>query len=309
MLRTIGIVGCGLMGTGIAEVAAAAGLSVVAVKATPGSLDAARARIEGSLARAVARGKRTDEERTLAMARITFSANLDALGGCDLIIESCPEVLGAKKELLARLEQVARRDALLATNTSSLPLPELARALEHPQRFLGLHFFSPVAAMDLVEVGRIARTEPAAIDAAVAFVHALGKTPIVLDAEVGYLVNRLLVPQLCQAIEMLEGGVARASDIDLALKKGLGHPMGPLALADAIGLDVVLAMAQTMAHELRDRRFRVPRLLRRLVQAGHLGKKTKMGLYDHAATGAGTELVENPEVALGRLPHVAAPAA
>ncbi len=308
-MRTIGIVGCGLMGAGIAEVAALAGFSVTAVKATPGSLDGARARVEGSLARAVARGKRSAEEHAAAMGRINFTTSLEALASCELVIESASELLVAKKELLSRVEKIVGADAVLATNTSSLPLPELARDLHRPQRFLGVHFFSPVAAMDLVEVGRTAHTEAATLDAVVTFVRALGKTPIVLDAEVGYLVNRLLVPQLCQAIEMLESGVACATDIDLALKKGLGHPMGPLALADAIGLDVVLAMAQTMAHELRDRRFRVPRLLRRLVHSGHLGKKTKLGLYSYEGVSHGAELVENPEVGRGRLALGAAPAA
>ena len=292
MIRAVGVVGCGLMGSGIAEVAALAGLRVVAVKATAGSVDGVRARLEASFARAVTRGKRTAEECTAAMGRIALSSDIGTLADCDLVIESTAEELASKKKHLAAIEAVVGAQAILATNTSSLPLRELGRDLMRPERFVGMHFFSPVAAMDLVEVGRTEESTAEVVEGCVNFVRALGKTPILLQGEPGYLVNRLLVPQLCQAIEMLGANVARATEIDLAMKKGLGHPMGPLGLADAIGLDVVLAMAETLEVELGDPRFRVPPLLRRLVLAGYLGKKTKVGLFVYS----GAEPSENPAV-------------
>lgn len=291
-VQTIGVVGCGLMGSGIAEVAALAGLTVVVVKATPGPLEHSVARIEGALDCSVARGKLTKELRDAARARITFAADLEALRPCDLIIESTAETLGSKRRILAEIEQAVAPDTIVATNTSSLPLEQLAAVFVAPERFLALHFFSPVPAMKLVEVGRLPTTAPEVVAAAIHAAEKLGKTPILLGDEPGYIVNRLLVPYLCQAIEMLEQGVARAEDIDAAMKLGCGHPLGPLALSDAIGLDIVFAMARTLSHELRDKRFRPPTLLRRLVLAGHLGKKAKLGIYDYRSG----EAKENSEV-------------
>ena len=291
-IKTVGVVGCGLMGSGIAEVAALAGFSVVIVKATAGSLDHAISRVEGSLDRSVAKGKLTKEARDAARARMTFSGDLDALAPCDLVLESTAETVSSKKRILAEIEQAVSAGAIIATNTSSLPLQQLAGAFKSPERFLGLHFFSPVPAMKLVEVARLAVTAQDVVAASCLFVDKLGKTPILLGDEPGYIVNRLLVPYLCQAIDMLEQGVARAQDIDAAMKLGCGHPLGPLALSDLIGLDIVFAMAQTLSNELRDKRFKPPTLLRRLVLAGHLGKKSKLGLYDYR----GAEPGENAEI-------------
>jgi 3-hydroxybutyryl-CoA dehydrogenase len=291
-VKTVGVVGCGLMGSGIAEVAALAGLHVVVVKATAGALEHAIARVEGSLDRAVAKGKLAQSARDAARARLTFSADLDALRGCDLVIESTAETLASKKRILVEIEQAVGAHAIIATNTSSLPLAQLAAVFKSPERFLGLHFFSPVPAMKLVEVARLGTTAQDVVAAACLFVEHLGKTPILLGAEPGYIVNRLLVPYLCQAIEVLEQGVARAEDVDAAMKLGCGHPLGPLALSDLIGLDIVFAMAQTLSSELRDKRFKPPTLLRRLVLAGHLGKKAKLGIYDYR----GAEPAENPEI-------------
>jgi 3-hydroxybutyryl-CoA dehydrogenase len=290
-VRTIGVVGCGLMGSGIAEVAALAGFDVVVVKATAGSLDSAIKRVESSLDRSVSKGKLTEEARDAARARLTFSADLDALAKCDLVIESTAETMASKKRMLAEIEAAAP-NAILGTNTSSLPLAQLASALKSPERFVGLHFFSPVPMMKLVEVGRLAQTAGDVITASCITLEKLGKTPVLLGEEPGYIVNRLLVPYLCHAIEMLEMGVARAQDIDTAMKLGCGHPLGPLALSDLIGLDIVFAMAQTLSSELRDKRFKAPTLLRRLVLAGNLGKKTKLGLYDYR----GAEPTENPDI-------------
>ena len=293
-VRTIGVVGCGLMGTGIIEVAAAAGLRVVAVKATTGSIDAAKGRVTASLDRAVTKGKLTADARDEILARIQFTSEMEPLAACDLVIESTAETLTNKKRILPEIEAAMRADAILATNTSSLPLAQLAAVLKLKERFLGMHFFSPVPAMKLVEVARLPGTSKDALGAVNACVLAMGKTPINLGDEPGYIVNRLLVPYLCHAIEMLEQGVSRAEDIDAAMKLGCGHPLGPLALSDLIGLDIVFAMAQTLSQELRDKRFRSPHLLRRLVLAGHLGKKTKLGLYDYR----GAEPTENSEIRL-----------
>jgi 3-hydroxybutyryl-CoA dehydrogenase len=291
-VKTVGVVGCGLMGSGIAEVSALAGFDVVVVKATAGSLESAVARVEGSLDRAVAKGKLAALARDAARARLSFHGDLEALVGCDLIVESTAETLSSKKRILMEIEQASHPGAVIATNTSSLPLQQLAGVFRSPERFLALHFFSPVPAMKLVEVGRLTLTAQDVVADACAFVERLGKTPIVLGDEPGYVVNRLLVPYLCQAIEILEQGVARAHDIDSAMKMGCGHPLGPLALSDLIGLDIVFAMAQTLSNELRDRRFKPPTLLRRLVLAGHLGKKSKLGLYDYR----GSEPIENSEI-------------
>lgn len=291
-VRVLGVVGCGLMGTGVAEVAALAGFEVIAVKATTGALDAAIKRVEDSMARAVAKGKLDPAARDAARARITFTTDFETLRRCNLAIESTAESIPNKKRMLAEMERAMRPDAILATNTSSLPLRELATALTRPERFLGLHFFSPVPAMKLVEVGPLSVTRAEVRKAASAAVAKLGKTPIVLSDEPGYVVNRLLVPYLCQAIEMLENGVAGAHGIDEAMKLGCGHPLGPLALSDLIGLDVVFAMAQSLSAELRDRRFRAPSLLRRLVVAGHVGKKAGLGLYDYRSR----EPAQNPDI-------------
>jgi 3-hydroxybutyryl-CoA dehydrogenase len=291
-VRTVGVVGCGLMGSGIAEVAALAGFDVVVVKATAGALEPAVARVEGSLDRAVAKGRLTREARDAAHARMTFSSDLDALAPCDLVLESTAETVASKKRILAEIEQAVGPATIIATNTSSLPLQQLAGVFKSPERFIALHFFSPVPMMKLVEVGRLTLTGQDVVAASCNFVERLGKTPILLGDEPGYIVNRLLVPYLCHAIEMLEHGVARAQDVDAAMKLGCGHPLGPLALSDLIGLDIVFAMAQTLSNELRDKRFKPPTLLRRLVLAGHLGKKSKLGLYDYR----GAEPVENADI-------------
>ena len=289
-VRTIAVIGCGLMGCGIAEVAAVAGFDVVAIKATAGDAAPVRARIEKSLERAVTSGKLTAEKRDAALARLTTSSDLGDAADADLVIESAVESATAKKRLLSELESIVRADAIIATNTSSLRLAELAESLENPSRFLALHFFSPVPAMKLVEVSATSTTDAAVVERAMTFITALSKTPVRIAPTPGYVVNRLLVPILLHAIETLESGVASAPEIDTAMKLGCGHPMGPLALCDLIGLDIVLAMAKTLSVELNDPRYRVPSLLRRLVLEGSLGRKTKLGFYDYASK----EPVPNP---------------
>lgn len=291
-LRSIGIVGTGAMGRGIAEVAAVHGFETVLVKATPGPLDGARRYIAESLGRAVKKGKLTSEALDGALTRLTLTSDLDALSGCDLVVESVIEDLDTKRALFADVEPRVSPAAVLASNTSSLPLGALASGLRAANRFVGLHFFSPVPAMKLVEIASTARTYPAAVERAQEFARALGKTPVMVSDTSGYIVNRLLVPYLLDGIAALESRVAPAESIDTAMKLGCGHPMGPLALADAIGLDVVYAMAKTMHRELNDRRYSPPALLRRLVLNQHLGKKTKLGIYDYSVDPPR----ENPEL-------------
>lgn len=283
MQKHIGVVGCGQMGLGLVEVAARAGLQVVAVRLN-GDPDEARTRLEKVLERQVTKGKLSADDRDLALARVTFARELADLAACDFVIESGVEELATKRALLASIETVLPSSAVLATNTSSLRLASLAELLARPERFLGLHFFNPVAAMTLVELAPSQQTSPDAIEAAREFVAALGKTPVRVDGTPGYVVNRLLVPYLLHAMETLEAGVAGAEEIDAAMKLGCGHPMGPLALADLIGLDVVYAMATTLHAELRDSRYRAPSLLRRLVLAKQLGRKSGVGIYQYGDT-------------------------
>lgn len=288
----IAVVGCGMMGRGIAEVAAAAGIQTRAIKLTPGDLDSPRKKIAQSLARRVEKGKMTGEERDLVLSRISFGTDLDAVADAEIVVECVVEEEAAKRKLFASLEPKMRRDAVLGTNTSSLRLDTLAAGLERGDRFVGLHFFSPVPAMALVELGAVPATSDDALRRAEAFCLQIGKTPVRIHAAPGYVVNRLLVPYLLHGIETLESGIADAAGIDTAMKLGCGHPMGPLALSDLIGLDVVLAMAQTMRRELRDERYRVPATLEKLCAKGQLGRKTGIGIYDYA----GAEPVLNPSI-------------
>jgi 3-hydroxybutyryl-CoA dehydrogenase len=281
-LRSIGIVGTGAMGRGIAEVAASHGIDTILVKATPGSLDGARRYIAESLGRAVKKGKLSEAALDETLGRLTLTSDLDALATCDVVVESIVEDLERKRTLYGELEPRLSNGTVLASNTSSLPLAALADSLRIPQRFVGVHFFSPVPAMKLVEVASTAKTYPAAVERAQELARALGKTPVMVGDTSGYIVNRLLVPYLLDGISALESRVASADAIDTAMKLGCGHPMGPLALADAIGLDIVYAMAKTMHRELRDARYSPPALLRRLVLNNHLGKKTKLGIYDYS---------------------------
>jgi len=292
MIDKVGIVGCGVMGIGIATAVASRGIPVVAVRARGGDPAPARQRIEKQVERRVKRGKLTAEERDEILSRVEVSADLTALEGCGLVIESAVEELGAKRALLRRIEAHVTPATILATNTSSLPLETLADAVERPEELLALHFFNPVGAMKLVELSATTRTAPGAILAARTLCERIGKVPVEVAPSPGYVVNRLLVPMLLHAIETLESGVATPDSIDTAMKLGAAHPMGPLALADLIGLDVVLSMATALKEELRDKRYRAPSLLRRLVLAGDLGKKTGRGIYDYG----GDTPVVNPRL-------------
>jgi 3-hydroxybutyryl-CoA dehydrogenase len=280
-IHTVGIVGAGLMGTGIAEVAAAAGLGTVVVKATPGSPDGARVKLGRSLDRQVEKGKLAAEARDAILGRITWTTDREALAGADVVIESIVEDLAQKQQLFAELDRRLPPQAIFASNTSTLRISEIARAGGRPERTIGLHFFSPVPAMKLVEVAHLHDTAADVLAAAHRLVEQLGKTAVPVLDSTGFVVNRLLVPYLIGAIVAYENGLARPEEIDTAMRLGCGHPVGPLALSDLIGLDIVYAMARLLHSEFRDPRYQPPALLRRLVQNGQLGKKTRLGFYDY----------------------------
>jgi 3-hydroxybutyryl-CoA dehydrogenase len=294
-VATVAVVGCGMMGRGIMEVAAAAGLQVKGIKLTPGDLAGPKAKIQQSLERRVKKGKMTAAECAEALARIELSSGLAAVAGADVVIESAVEDETTKVKLLKDIEAKLHPEAVLGTNTSSLRLDTLAKSLSRPERFLGVHFFSPVPAMDLVEVGAIAKTAPWATAKIEEFCKVIGKTPVSIQASPGYVVNRLLVPYLLHGIATLESGIASADAIDTAMKLGCGHPMGPLALSDLIGLDIVRAMAETLQRELGDRRYDMPKTLLQLTDAGQLGRKTGSGIYDYS----GEQPKLNPAIKVG----------
>lgn len=281
-LKTVAVVGCGMMGRGIMEVSAVAGLSVKGIKLTPGDLSKPRAAIEKSLARRVKKGKMTEAQAQDVLGRIEFTSELSAVSDADLVVESILEDEDAKVKALTDLEQHMHPEAVLGSNTSSLRLEVISGKLGRPQNFIGLHFFSPVPAMALVELGAIDKTADFATQRAREFCEKIGKTPVQVKSSPGYVVNRLLVPYLLHGISTLESGIASAEDIDTAMKLGCGHPMGPLALSDLIGLDVVRAMAETLERELGDNRYGMPATLVQLTEAGELGRKSGKGLYDYS---------------------------
>jgi len=264
-------------------VCATSGLTTIVVKATPGGHQGAEQRLLASLAKGVEKGKLTAEAAAAARANLTFTSDRDALGGADLVVESIVEDLAEKRRLFGALDAVLAPGAIVATNTSTLRVSELARGLGRETHTVGLHFFSPVPAMKLVELAHLPGTDAAVLAEATRFVARLGKTAVPVLDSTGFVVNRLLVPYLIGAIAAYEQGLARAEEIDTAMKLGCGHPMGPLALSDLIGLDVVYAMAKLLYADFGDQRYQPPSLLRKLVQDGHLGKKTGKGLYDYAA--------------------------
>lgn len=295
-IERVAVIGCGQMGRGIVEVCASAGFSVVAVKATGGDLTKVRAKLEQSLDRRVKKGKLEQSERDAILGRIEIAGTIDVVSDADLVIESALEDFAVKAELLRELEARMSAGAILASNTSSLPLVKLAESVERPEQLLALHFFNPAAVMKLVELGVTDKTAPGVTEAARAFCQQIGKVPVEVSASPGYVVNRLLVPYLLHAIETLEDGIAGPEAIDEAMKLGCAHPMGPLALSDLIGLDVVSAMATTLQAELRDSRYRVPSLLRRLVNAGEIGRKSGKGIFDYT----GDTVVPNRSIELPR---------
>jgi 3-hydroxybutyryl-CoA dehydrogenase len=277
-IERIGVVGSGIMGSGIAEVAATTGHEVVLRSRKLESAQAMRAALERSLARQVEKGRREQADAEAALARVTATD----LAGCDLVIESVVEDLEVKKQLFAELDGIVGEGTILATNTSTLPVVEMAVVTGRPDRVCGVHFFNPAPAMSLVEIVRPLTASDATIDAVKAFAAACGKTPVEVADRAGFIVNALLFPYLNNAVRMLENGVASRDDIDAAMKGGCNFPMGPLALLDLVGLDTSVAILDALYDEFRDPNYApVPRL-RRMVSAGQLGRKSGLGFYDYA---------------------------
>lgn len=281
-VERIGVVGCGLMGAGIAEVCAKSGYRVVVREVSGELLEAGMKRLTGSLDRAVAKGKLAAEDRDNAQARIVGTTDIAAFADCDLIIEAAVEKLDLKRKIFAELDQVAPPHAILASNTSSLAITDMAAATKRPDRVLGLHFMQPVPVMPLLEMVRTVLTSEETFQTARAFGESLGKTIVVSKDNPGFIVNLLLIPYLLQAIAELEKGVATKEDFDTAIRLGLNHPMGPFTLLDFVGLDTTLFIADAVFDETKDARFAAPPLLRRMVSAGWLGRKSGRGFYDYS---------------------------
>jgi 3-hydroxybutyryl-CoA dehydrogenase len=281
-IKVVGVAGCGLMGAGIAQVCAEAGYEVVVREVSDEVARKGLGRIDAFLAKGVERGKVTAERRREVMGRLRATTELKDLARADIVIEAVVENLEAKRELFQALDPLCPATTLFASNTSSLSITEMAAVTKRPQRFVGLHFFNPVPLMKLVEVVRSPLTAPEAFEEAVAFAGSLGKTPIRATDRTGFIVNRLLVPYLLDAVRALEEGVGSVADIDEGMRLGCGHPMGPLTLLDFVGLDTTYYIANIMFEEFREKRFAPPPLLKRMVQAGLHGRKSGRGFYDYA---------------------------
>jgi 3-hydroxybutyryl-CoA dehydrogenase len=282
-ITRVGVVGCGLMGSGIAEVSARAGLDVVVVEADEQAVDAGRARVEASLAQAVRRGKLTEDVRGETIARIAFTWEADALADRQLVVEAVPEIEPRKLETFRTIDKVVvDGGAVLASNTSSIPIMKLAMATHRPEQVIGIHFFNPVPVLPLVELVPSLLTSPTAVDTAETFASAtLDKHVIRSQDRAGFVVNALLIPYLLSSIRMLESGFATAEDIDTGMMQGCAHPMGPLALSDLIGLDTVMAVAQSMYDEFKEPLYAPPPMLLRMVDAGLLGRKSGRGFHQY----------------------------
>jgi len=281
-IAKVGVVGCGLMGAGIAQVCAAAGFSTVVGEVSAELLDKGIKTIDKNLARLVEKGTITESAKTETRGRLKGTTALEDLKDCDLIIEAIIEQLPAKRELFASLDKLCPAGTIFASNTSSLTITEIATATKRPQRFVGLHFFNPVPVMKLVEVVRTIVTDAGVYDEMVSFGAKLGKTAVRANDSTGFIVNRLLVPYLLDAIRALEEGVGSIEDIDNSMKLGCGHPMGPLTLLDFVGLDTTYYISQIMFEEFKERRFAAPPLLKRMVLAGWNGRKAGRGFYDYS---------------------------
>ena len=282
-IERVGVVGCGLMGSGIAEVCARAGLDVIVREVDDDALDRGRSRIDSSLARALRSGKLSQEERDRAFEAIRFTTDIGDLGDRELVVEAVFEAEEAKVAVFSALDKVvAESGAILASNTSSIPIMKLAMATSRPQQVVGIHFFNPVPVLKLVELVTSLLTSPETSDRAERFVEdVLDKRAIRSQDRAGFIVNALLIPYLLSSIRMLESGFASANDIDQGMVLGCAHPMGPLALADLIGLDTTMAVAESLYEEFKEPLYAPPPLLSRMVEAGLLGRKTGRGFYEY----------------------------
>ena len=284
-IKKVGVLGCGLMGSGIAQVAATAGFDVVVLEQEQKFLDKGFAAIEKSLARLVERGVEKGgiaaERKKEAQARLKGTTSMQELTDCDIIIEAIIENVAEKRRIYSQLDSRVKKDCIFATNTSSICVAELMTATKRPERFVGLHFFNPVPMMKLVEVAKTIATAPEVFETAVEFGKKLGKVPVRTVDKTGFIVNRLLVPYLLDAIRAYEEGVGSIADIDESMKLGCGYPMGPFTLLDFVGLDTTYYITHVMYDEFKERRFAAPPLLKRLVLAGWYGRKTGKGFYDY----------------------------
>jgi 3-hydroxybutyryl-CoA dehydrogenase len=283
-IRRIAVIGSGQMGTGVAQVAARAGFETVLMKMTEGPVEVGKQKIAKALQRDVEKQRCTAEDMEATLGRLSCTNRIHDLADCDLVLESVVEDLEEKKRLFARLEDVVGESGIFATNTSTLSVTAIAEATKRPARVIGLHFFNPAPVMKLVEIVPTLRTDPAVLGAAQVFTDRLKKTGVVIRDFTGFVVNRLLTPYMVDAMRTVQEGLGSIAAIDSAMQLGANHPMGPLALADFIGLDIVFHMSTNLYEEYREPRFTPPPLLRRLVLAGFLGRKSGNGFYDYSST-------------------------
>jgi 3-hydroxybutyryl-CoA dehydrogenase len=281
-IRKVGVLGCGLMGSGIAQVAAQAGYETVVREVEQKFLDKGLGGIQKSLGKFVEKGKMQQADMDACVGRLKGTTSLEDLADCDIVIEAIIENAQVKKETYAELDRIVKKDAIFASNTSSLTITELSMATARPKQFVGLHFFNPVPLMKLVEVVRTILTGDEAFDAAFAFAKSLGKEPVSCRDNSGFIVNRLLVPYILDAIRAYEEGVGSIEDIDKAMMLGCGYPMGPFTLLDFVGLDTTYFITHVMYDEYQEKRFASPALLRKMVLAGRFGRKTGAGFYDYS---------------------------
>lgn len=283
-IKKVGVLGCGLMGSGIAQVAAQAGYHTIVREVSDALNERGKAGITRSLDKFVEKGKLSQEGRDAALARLSFTTDITKLEDVDVVIEAVTEDIDVKNDLWKQLDGLCGKHTIFASNTSSLTIAAMAAATQRSDRFVGLHFFNPVPLMKLVEVVRTVTTSPDTFDRAMAFATSLGKEPIAAKDNSGFIVNVLLVPYLLDAIRALEQGVGSVQDIDKGMQLGTGHPMGPFTLLDFVGLDTTYRIAEIMFDEYRERRYAPPPLLKRMVMAGMNGRKSGKGFYDYSTT-------------------------
>jgi 3-hydroxybutyryl-CoA dehydrogenase len=283
-IKKVGVLGCGLMGSGIAQVCAQAGYETAVREVEQKFLDKGIGGIEKSLGKFVEKGKMSAADRDACLGRLKGTTSLDDLADCDIVIEAIIENAELKKETYAALDEIVKKDAIFASNTSSLTITELSMATARPKQFVGLHFFNPVPLMKLVEVVRTILTTDETFDRAFAFARSLGKEAVAARDNSGFIVNRLLVPYLLDAIRAYEEGVGSVEDIDKAMQLGCGYPMGPFTLLDFVGLDTTYYISQVMFEEYHEKRFASPPLLRKMVMAGQFGRKSGRGFYDYSGS-------------------------
>jgi 3-hydroxybutyryl-CoA dehydrogenase len=281
-IKKVGVLGSGLMGSGIAEVAARSGYETVVREVTSELVEKGLGKIRGSLDKAVERGKMEASARDEAVGRLSGTVDLGAFADCDIVVEAIVENLEEKRKTFGALDEAVKKDAIFASNTSSLTITQMAMFTKRPDQFVGLHFFNPVPVMKLVEVVRTLLTSDASFDRAFEFARSLGKEPVAARDNSGFIVNRLLVPYLLDAIRALEEGVGSVEDIDKGMQLGCGYPMGPFTLLDFVGLDTTYYIAGIMFDEYKEKRFAAPPLLKQMVTAGRLGKKSGRGFYDYS---------------------------